>query len=240
MEKKLRIAIIGYGKMGKEIERIALERGHEISCVIEKEEDWNVLCEKSNMAIEFTEPKAAFGNVLRCFDAKIPVVSGTTGWDGKLDEAKQICEQKGQTFVYSPNYSLGVNVFFEINKLLAKLLSPFPEYQPRISETHHTQKLDAPSGTAIALAKGIIEKNDRFRSWHLKEETTNNAEISVVAHRIDKVTGTHVVSWQGPNDIIEIQHKAYDRSIFAMGAVVAAEMVLGQKGFFTLKDLLKF
>ncbi len=240
MSQNLKVAIIGYGKMGKEIERIALARGHKVACLIDREEDWALFPGESNVAFEFSEPNSAFANVLRCFDAGIPVVSGTTGWYSGVDEAKQICLQKGKTLVYAPNYSLGVNVFFEVNRLLAKLLSPFPDYKPKISEIHHTQKLDAPSGTAVALANGIIEQNNRFRYWELVGEQTECTQIPIVAHRIDDVKGTHLVSWQGPNDFIEIHHKALDRSIFAEGAVFAAERVLGKQGFFSLKDLLNF
>jgi len=238
MASKLKIAIIGYGKMGKTIERIAIERGHEISCIIDKEEDWEGFPGQSNIAIEFTEPNSALKNVLRCFNSDVPVVSGTTGWDQTLDKAKEVCLQTGQAFVYAPNFSLGVNIFFEINRVLAKLLSPFDEYNPSISETHHTQKLDAPSGTAIALANGIIEQTDRLNTWKLKEVADDKTEIPIVSHRIDKVTGTHVVSWLGCNDVIEIKHQANDRSIFAKGAVLAAELLVGKKGFFNLKDLL--
>jgi len=240
MAPKLKIAIIGYGKMGKEIERIAIERGHEISCIIDKNDDWNGFPADSNIAIEFTEPNSALGNVKRCFEANLPVVSGTTGWNEKIEEAKQQCLQSGQAFVHAPNFSLGVNIFFEINRMLAKYLEELDEYQPSISETHHTQKLDAPSGTAISLAHGIIEQNNRLDIWEAQGISKNKSAIPIASHRIDQVPGTHIVTWRGANDEIEIKHKANNRGIFAKGAVVAAELLLGKKGVYTFKDLLKF
>lgn len=238
MKEVLKIAIIGYGKMGHEIEKHALAAGHEIVCIVDNEDDWNCFPGEAQVAIEFTTPDTAVNNIFRCFDAGIPVVSGTTGWHNRLPEVSMICLAKNQTLLYASNFSLGVNIFFEINRRLTALLGPIKGYSPRISETHHTQKLDAPSGTAIVLANEIIDQDQRFNDWKLKEQKTLQTEIPIESLRIDQVPGTHVVTWDGPADSIEIKHTALNRSGFAQGALLAAEWVWQKKGIFTMKDLL--
>jgi len=238
MKEALKIAIIGFGKMGHEIEKHALAAGHEIACIVDKEDDWIGFPGEAQVAIEFTTPDTAVNNIFRCFDAGIPVVSGTTGWHNRLPEVSMIGLAKNQTLLYASNFSLGVNIFFEINRRLTTLLGPFKDYSPEISETHHIQKLDAPSGTAIVLANEIIDQDERFNAWKLKEQQPGEADISIESLRIDQVHGTHVVTWNGPADSIEIKHTARNRSGFAQGALLAAEWVWQKKGIFTMKDLL--
>lgn len=238
MKEALKIAIIGYGKMGHEIEKHALAAGHKIVCIVDNEDDWNGFPGEAQVAIEFSTPDTAVNNIFRCFDAGIPVVSGTTGWHNRLPEVSMIGLAKNQTLLYASNFSLGVNIFFEINRRLTALLVRFKDYKPGISETHHTQKLDAPSGTAIVLANEIIDQDERFNGWKLKEQKTLETEIPIESLRIDQVPGTHVVSWDGPADSIEIKHTAHNRSGFAQGALLAAEWVWQRKGIFTMKDLL--
>ncbi|MDX9942111.1 MAG: 4-hydroxy-tetrahydrodipicolinate reductase [Bacteroidales bacterium] len=238
MEKPLKIAIIGYGKMGHEIEMQALAAGHQIACKVDNENDWNCFPSGADVAIEFTTPDTAVNNIFRCFDAGVPVVCGTTGWHSRLPEVSMICLANNQTLFYASNFSPGVNILFEINRRLAELLNGFPHYQPFISETHHVQKLDAPSGTAIVLAHGIIDHNQRFNTWKLRDETQSPTEIPIEALRIDKVPGTHRVEWKGPEDTLEIRHTAHNRTGFARGALLAAQWVCKKKGVFTMKDLL--
>jgi 4-hydroxy-tetrahydrodipicolinate reductase len=238
MKEPLKIAIIGYGKMGHEIEKHALAAGHEIACILDNEDDWNQFPGEAQVAIEFTTPDTAVNNIFRCFDASIPVVSGTTGWHNRLPEVSMICLAKNQTLLYASNFSLGVNIFFEINRRLTALLAPFKEYQPGISETHHTQKIDAPSGTAIVLANEIIDQDERFNAWKLKNQQPGPGEIPIESLRIDQVPGTHVVTWDGPSDSIQIKHTAHNRNGFAQGALLAAQWVWQKKGIFTMKDLL--
>jgi len=238
MNKPLKIAIIGYGKMGHEIEKHALAVGHKVVCLVDNESDWNSFPGNADVAIEFTTPDTAVNHILRGFDAEIPMVCGTTGWHNRLREVSMICLAKNQTLFYASNFSLGVNIYFEINRRLAGLLSTFGDYKPSISETHHIQKLDAPSGTAIVLANQIIDENQRFNTWITKDEQKTSSEIPIESLRIDKVPGTHVVSWEGPADNIEIKHTAHNRSGFAQGALMAAQWVVDKKGIFTMKDLL--
>lgn len=238
MERSLKIALIGYGRMGHEIEKHAMAAGHQVVCVVDNENDWNGFPADAQVAIEFTTPDTAVNNIFRCFEAGIPVVCGTTGWHDRLPEVSMICLSKNQTLFYASNFSLGVNIFFEINKRLAGLLSSFEEYSPGITETHHIQKLDAPSGTAIVLANEIIDENERFDAWKLKELKTLESEIPIVSLRIDQVPGTHMVNWEGPADSIEIKHTAHNRRGFAKGALLAAQWVWQKKGVFTMKDLL--
>lgn len=236
----MNIALIGYGQMGKEIEKIAQERGHTIALIIDKD-NHNDLNGKSlaaiDVAIEFSRPESAVGNYKKCFEGKVPVVSGTTGWLDKLPEIIEECEKNESGFFYASNYSLGVNLFFELNKKLAKLMQPFGDYKVRMNEIHHTRKLDAPSGTAITLAEGIISEMPTLESWKCNEKAEAN-EFAITAERIGDVPGTHEVFYESEIDNITIRHEAYSRKGFATGAVLAAEFLAGKKGFYGMNDLL--
>ena len=230
----MKIALLGYGKMGQTIERIALERGHEI---VLKKDEFNTYDGLSNadVAIDFSVPTAAVDNISSCFHANVPVISGTTGWLEHYDEMLALCAAKNGGFISSSNFSLGVNLFFELNEYLAKMMSKFDNYTVDMEEIHHTQKLDAPSGTAISLAKGVIE-NSNYTNWTL--ETPKPEEIHIEAKRIGTVPGTHTVTYNSPIDSIEIKHTAHNREGFALGAVIAAEWIVGKQGVFTMKDVL--
>ncbi|PIF60500.1 4-hydroxy-tetrahydrodipicolinate reductase [Flavobacterium sp. 11] len=230
----MKIALLGYGKMGQVIERIALERGHEI--VLKKDEN-NTFDGLSNadVAIDFSVPTAAVSNISSCFHANVPVISGTTGWLEHYDEMAALCTAKNGGFISSSNFSLGVNIFFELNEYLAKIMSKFDSYSVDMEEIHHTQKLDAPSGTAISLAKGVIE-NSSYTNWTLEKPETN--QIHIEAKRIGTVPGTHTVTYNSIVDAIEIKHTAHNREGFALGAVIAAEWIVGKQGIFTMKDVL--
>jgi 4-hydroxy-tetrahydrodipicolinate reductase len=230
----MKIALLGYGKMGKVIERIALERGHEI--VLRKDMDvpFDGL-EKADVAIDFSVPDSAVCNILECFATNVPVVSGTTGWLEKYDEVVLVCKDKKGGFISSSNFSLGVNLFFELNDYLAKIMSKVSQYKVSMEEIHHTQKLDAPSGTAISLAKGIIENSD-YKTWTL--EKPSEKQIHIEAKRIENIPGTHSVFYDSEVDQIEIKHTAHNREGFALGAVIAAEWLKDKKGVFTMKDVL--
>lgn len=239
----MKIALIGYGKMGKTIEQIALERGHEIVSIIDIDnpDDFQSEAFKSaDVAIEFSAPTAAFDNYIKCFAANVPVVAGTTGWLDRMDEIKTICKEEGKTFFYASNYSIGVNVFFAVNKYLAKIMNQFPSYDVCMSETHHIHKLDAPSGTAITLAEGIIEQIDRKKQWRLKQDAQQPTDLVIEDFREGEVPGIHEVHYESDVDYIHIKHSAKSRTGFAIGAVVAAEFTAGKKGFLSMNDLLKF
>ncbi len=230
----MKIALLGYGKMGKTIEKIAIERGHTIALKVDKDDkDYDI--SDIDVAIDFSIPAAAVNNITNCFNAGVPVVSGTTGWLEYYAMIVNLCKEKKGSFIYSSNYSLGVNLFFELNKKLAKMMSPLEGYDISMEEIHHTEKLDAPSGTAITLAEGIIKNTDK-NDWQLEkgDETT----IPIVAKRIDKVPGTHTVTYSSEVDDIEIKHTAHNRSGFALGAVVAAEWLSNKTGVFSMKDVL--
>ncbi len=231
----MKIALLGYGKMGQTIERIALERGHEI---VLKKDEFNTYEGLSNadVAIDFSIPKVAVSNISSCFHANIPVISGTTGWLEHYDEMVALCEAKKGAFISSSNFSLGVNLFFELNEYLAKMMSKFNSYQVEMEEIHHTQKLDAPSGTAISLAKGVIE-NSAYTNWTL--DNPKPKEIHIEAKRIENIPGTHTVTYNSIVDSIEIKHTAHNREGFALGAVIAAEWIVGKQGVFTMKDVLE-
>jgi 4-hydroxy-tetrahydrodipicolinate reductase len=230
----MKIALLGYGKMGKVIERIALERGHEI--VLKKDESNSFEgLSTADVAIDFSVPTAAVDNISNSFSANVPVVSGTTGWLEHYDEMVALCNEKQSGFISSSNFSLGVNIFFELNEYLAKIMSQFDSYNVSMEEIHHTQKLDAPSGTAISLAKGVIE-NSAYAKWTLEEAKKD--EIFIEAKRIGDVPGTHTVTYNSIVDSIEIKHTAHNREGFALGAVIAAEWLAGKKGVFTMKDVL--
>jgi len=230
----MKIALLGYGKMGKTIEKIALERGHEIVLKINEHiEDHDLSI--ADVAIDFSVPSAALNNILTCCRKKLPVISGTTGWLKDYDNAVKACENENSAFLYASNFSIGVNLFFELNKRLAKLMDPFKEYSVEIEEIHHTQKLDAPSGTAISLAEQIIS-NSHYTAWQLDKAGEN--EIPVIARRIEDVPGTHTISYKSRVDTIEITHTAHSREGFALGAVIAAEWIRDRKGVFSMKDVL--
>lgn len=237
----MKIALIGYGKMGKEIEAIAKSRGHEISCIIDIDnmEDFNSDAFKSSdVAIEFTVPSAAYNNIKSCFAAGVKLVSGTTGWLDKIDEIKTDCAN-GSTFFYASNFSLGVNIFFTLNKYLAKIMNQFDAYDVTMDETHHIHKLDSPSGTAITIAEGILENIDRKKTW--KEGTEGKAdELLIEAFRRGEVPGDHSVKYNSEVDFIKIEHSAYSRKGFALGAVLAAEFTAKNNGFLGMNDMLKF
>lgn len=238
----MKIALIGYGKMGKIIERIALERGHEIVSVIDIDnaDDFESEAFRSaDVAIEFTVPNVALENYRRAFAAGVPVVSGTTGWTEELPAVKKEIEEGGYTLFWSSNFSLGVNIFMAVNKYLASIMNQFPVYNVEMTEVHHTQKLDAPSGTAITLAEGILEKLDRKSTWSKEVELTP-AEMAIKSIRRDQVPGIHTIRYESDVDVIEITHDAKSREGFALGAVVAAEFTAGKKGLLGMDDMLKF
>jgi 4-hydroxy-tetrahydrodipicolinate reductase len=230
----MKIALLGYGKMGQAIEKIALERGHEIVLRKTEQNTYDGL-EMADAAIDFSVPTAAVTNITTCITEGIPVVSGTTGWLEDYEIMVALCKEKNGAFIYGSNFSLGVNLFFELNDYLAKIMRKFPQYKIDMQEIHHTQKLDAPSGTAITLAKGIIENSD-YSSWAL--ENAKADEILIDARRIENVPGTHSVFYNSAVDTIEIKHIAHNREGFALGAVIAAEWILGKNGVFTMKDVL--
>ncbi|TDS57512.1 4-hydroxy-tetrahydrodipicolinate reductase [Myroides indicus] len=230
----MKIALLGYGKMGQIIERIALERNHEI-VLRKKSTDTFEGLEKADVAIDFSIPDAAVTNIKKCVDLQIPIVCGTTGWLEKYGEMVSYCLQKEGAFLYGSNFSLGVNIFFELNEQLAKIMHRFNEYNVSIEEIHHTQKLDAPSGTAITLAQGIIA-NSHYVKWTLDEAL--EGEIPIDAIRKENVPGTHSVFYDSAIDQIEIKHTAHNREGFALGAVIAAEWILNKKGVFSMKDVL--
>ncbi|HLW62535.1 MAG TPA: 4-hydroxy-tetrahydrodipicolinate reductase [Flavobacterium sp.] len=230
----MKIALLGYGKMGKEIEKIALERGHEI--ILRKTEDNDYLgLEDADVAIDFSIPDVATENISACLNQQIPVISGTTGWLENYDTMVALCNEKEGAFLYGSNFSVGVNLFFELNAYLAKLMAKVKEYNVSMEEIHHTQKLDAPSGTAISLANGIISETN-YAEWTLDNAKENQIPIDV--KRIDEVPGTHSVFYQSAVDEIEIKHTAFSRQGFALGAVIAAEWIVGKKGVFSMKDVL--
>ncbi len=237
----MKIALIGYGKMGKTIEQIAIARGHEIVARIDinNQEDFNSPEFKSaDVAIEFSQPQSAMNNYRRAFAAGVKVVSGTTGWLENMPEVKEACEN-GSTFFHSSNFSLGVNIFFAINRYLAKIMNGFTNYEVSMEETHHIHKLDAPSGTAITLAEGIIENISRKEAW-VEGVEPKSSEIGITSIRRDEVPGIHTIKYESEVDTISITHDAKSRAGFALGAVVAAEFIKDKTGFITMQDMLKF
>lgn len=233
----MKIALLGYGKMGKTIEKLALEKGHEVVFVSGRNTDFSGL-ELADVAIEFSVPEAAFQHITKCFEMEIPVVSGTTGWLAQYDEALKICQQRNGSFIYASNFSIGVNIFFELNRKLAEMMSAHNAYRVSMEEIHHTQKLDAPSGTAISLANAIVE-NTRYANWHLgKTAEKEEKSIPIEAKREGDVKGTHIVKYQSEIDTISIAHEAHSREGFALGSILAAEWLIGKKGVFSMKDVL--
>lgn len=236
----MKIVLIGYGKMGKAIEALALQKGHEIVMKIDlsnADAFTKELADEADVAIEFTGPETAFNNIQQCIAFGLPVVSGSTGWLDKWEKVEVACAEKNGTLVYSSNYSIGVNLFFEINKLLAKLMDPYPDYNVAMKELHHTEKKDAPSGTAISLAEQIIANLGRKQKWSNMHPTNPN-EINIVSERIDPAPGTHIISYQSAIDTIEIIHTAHSRQGFAAGAIMAAEFAVTKKGVYNMKDVL--
>jgi len=237
----MKIALIGYGKMGHFIEQIALQRGHTIVSTIDihnPEDFYSDDFRSADVAIEFTTPVTAFDNFQKCFAANIPVVSGTTGWTSRLDEIIQQCETEGKTFFYASNFSIGVNIFFAVNRYLAKLMNHFPAYDVDLTETHHIHKLDAPSGTAITLAEDILNEIPRKKGWHLTPETEHPDDLIINARREGEVSGIHEVRYDSSVDTITIRHEAKSRAGFALGAVLAAEFTSENKGFLRMTDLM--
>lgn len=230
----MKIALLGYGKMGKIIEQIALKRGHEITLKVDEDTKSYVL-DTIDVAINFSTPDSAVDSIVNCFNHNIPVISGTTGWLENYDDVVNLCKEKNGTFLYASNFSLGVNIFFELNRTLSKLMTNLPEYKISVEEIHHTQKLDAPSGTAITLAEEII-KNSKFANWTL--DAAKPKELYINSKRIDSVPGTHEVTYTSEVDTIEIKHTAHSREGFALGAVIAAEWIAGKKGVYSMKDVL--
>jgi 4-hydroxy-tetrahydrodipicolinate reductase len=230
----MKIALLGYGKMGKVIEQIALDRGHEIVLKKDQNNTFDGL-ENADVAIDFSIPDSAVTNISTCLENGIPVISGTTGWLADYQNMVDLCKKNNGSFIYASNFSLGVNVFFELNDYLAKMMANLKQYQVSMEEIHHTQKLDAPSGTAITLAEGII-KNTNYTQWTLENPKAN--EIQIEAKRIENVPGTHSIFYDSTVDQIEIKHTAHSREGFALGAVVAAEWLVGKKGVFSMKDVL--
>jgi 4-hydroxy-tetrahydrodipicolinate reductase len=230
----MKIALFGYGKMGKMIEHLAEVKGHTIVAKIDvgiTEIDYSNM----DVAIDFSMPEAALKNIKGCIEAGVPIISGTTGWLDHYEEAVAFCREQKGAFLYASNFSLGVHVFFELNRYLARIMSTLPDYKVSIEETHHTQKLDAPSGTAITLAEGIIDESE-YDTWLLNKNESGSVPIH--SHRVGEVPGTHLVSYTGGVDEISIEHKAHNREGFALGAVIAAEWILGKKGVFSMKDVL--
>lgn len=230
----MNIALFGYGKMGKMIERLAVERGHEIVAKIDVGSG-EIDFAKIDVAIDFSTPDAAYENITSCLKNNTPIISGTTGWLEKFDDVVQFCKEKNGAFIYASNFSLGVNIFFELNAHLAKMMKNLSQYEVSLEEIHHTQKLDAPSGTAITLAEGIIANTD-YQKWKLDE--SGDKHIPITSKRIGDTPGTHTVEYTSQVDTIEIKHTAHNREGFALGAVVAAEWILGKTGVFTMKDVL--
>jgi 4-hydroxy-tetrahydrodipicolinate reductase len=238
----MKIALIGYGKMGKAIEEIALQHKHEIVLKIDVNNPGDFTKDnlaKADVAIEFTSPHSAYTNVKQLIEWGTPVVCGSTGWADRLEEIKKLCKEKNGSFIHTSNFSIGVNIFFELNKKLASLMLLHPEYRISMEEIHHTQKRDAPSGTAISLAEQIMQANPAQKKW-VNTATAAEGELPIVSKRIDPAPGTHTVKYTSPIDDIEIIHTAHSRTGFAAGAVLAAEFINDKKGIFTMKDVLGF
>jgi 4-hydroxy-tetrahydrodipicolinate reductase len=247
----MKIAILGYGKMGRIIEKIAQDRKHEIVLKIDVSNQHELTTEnlqKADVAIEFSTPDTVLSNIEACFNAKVPIVVGTTGWYGHLQRIKNECDQNGTTLLYASNFSVGVNMFFHVNKILAKLMNNYPYYDVQVEEIHHTQKLDSPSGTAITIAEGIVEELDSKKEWvniltdggGSPEDTIKADQLLIESMRMENVPGTHTVVYDSEVDSIEFKHTAHNRNGFALGAVMAAEWVQGKKGFYSVKDMFNF
>jgi 4-hydroxy-tetrahydrodipicolinate reductase len=236
----MRIALLGYGKMGKAIEEIALQKGHQVVLKIDENNTGDFTKEnigKADVAIEFTNPHSAYDNICKALGFGVPVVSGSTGWTERIDEVKKLCQDKKGSFLYASNFSIGVNIFFDINKRLAALMASHPEYDIVMDETHHTEKKDAPSGTAITLAEQVLEQIKRKKRW-VNNGSPDPADLVITSKRIDPAPGTHSVKYTSAIDDIEIIHTAHNRKGFASGALLAAEFISTKKGIFSMKDVL--
>tara|TARA_B100000575_G_scaffold294662_1_gene312846 strand:- start:9030 stop:9728 length:699 start_codon:yes stop_codon:yes gene_type:complete len=231
----MKIALLGYGKMGKEIEKLSKKRGHEIVAIIDKDFSKGDIS-NANVSINFSTPKAAKENILNSLKLNVPVVSGTTGWLKDLRIITDFCKKNKSAFLHSSNFSIGVNIFFKINDILSKLMNDYNDYEASIKETHHTKKLDSPSGTALTLAKKIID-NSNYESWTLKENKFN--ELPIKVKRIGDVKGNHVVKYDSSIDTIKIEHDAKSREGFALGSIIASEWIIGKTGVFSFNDVLK-
>ncbi|MCC2600428.1 4-hydroxy-tetrahydrodipicolinate reductase [Sphingobacterium sp. FBM7-1] len=245
----MKVVILGYGKMGQLIEKFAMKRGHEIFLVVDKYNRDSISANDiadADVAIDFSEPAAALDNIHLCFEANLPIVVGTTGWYDHLDEVKSICEDENQTMLYGSNFSIGVNVFFHVNKLLAKAMNPYKQYDVQVEEIHHIHKLDAPSGTAITIAEGILENTAAKTNWVNnvvdagEEVIAKPDELLIESLRIEEVPGTHTVLYSSEVDQIEFKHTAHSRAGFALGAVVAAEWIQDKKGFYQVTEMFDF
>lgn len=233
----MNIALIGYGKMGQAIEKIALARNHTIGARVETQEGLHELPNKQiDLAIEFTQPESAFSNLSFCLEHQIPVISGTTGWLERLSEIEKLCHVNNGTFLYASNFSIGVNLFFEMNRWLAEKIAQL-DFRPTIEEVHHTEKKDSPSGTAITLAEGVLEHHKRLNGW-INEASTDHQKLSIISERTPNVPGTHTVSYQSELESIEITHTAHDRSVFAEGVIRVGEWIYRKKGVYNMSEFL--
>jgi 4-hydroxy-tetrahydrodipicolinate reductase len=247
----MKIALLGYGKMGKIIEQIALDRKHEIVLTIDKDNAHDLTVEnlkKADAVIEFSTPATVISNIKKCFEAGVPVVVGTTGWYEQMSEIQQLCEQGNSAMMWASNFSVGVNIFFHVNKMLSRIMSRYPYYEVQVEEIHHTQKLDSPSGTAITIAEGIMEGIHSKKEWvnvlstetEPTDENVKPDQLLIESHRIENVPGTHTVLYDSEVDSIEFKHTAHNRNGFALGAVLAAEWLKDKKGFYSAKDMFDF
>src|ERR1035437_2917079 len=238
----MNIALIGYGRMGHEIESIAIKRGHFVKLIVDhnNENDINkVNLNGIDVAIEFSSPAAAFNNICKCLNEKIPVVSGTTGWLERYNDVVAVCNRNKTAFIHSSNFSIGVNLLFRLNTELAKQMARYHAYNVSIEEIHHTKKLDAPSGTALTLAGGIIEQHSEYKNWCFEKDKTNDC-VPIRSIRVGQVPGTHTITWDSDIDTISLRHEAKNRKGFALGAVVAAEFIHSRKGVFTMNEVMGF
>jgi 4-hydroxy-tetrahydrodipicolinate reductase len=248
----MNIALLGYGKMGRIIEKIANDRKHDVILKIDFYNQQDLTVEnlkKADVAIEFSTPGSVLSNIMHCFDAGVPVIVGTTGWYENLPEIKRQCLQGDHTMLYASNFSVGVNIFFHLNKMLARLMNNYPYYDVQVEEIHHTQKIDSPSGTAITIAEGIIENLDSKKEWvnilssegdDAAGDSIKNDQLLIESFRIENVPGTHTVIYDSEVDMIELKHTAHNRNGFALGAVLAAEWIQGKKGFFSVEEMFDF
>lgn len=235
----MRAVIIGYGKMGREIEKILIQRGHEVALIIDQDNTADLNAENLktiDVAIEFTTPATAYDNIRRCLECGTAVVSGTTGWTSRLAELQELCREKGGAMFYASNYSIGVNLMFRLNRELARMMNAFNGYEVTIAETHHTEKKDSPSGTAVTLAEDIIARIDRKQGW-VNEPTTDKSLIGIESFRVGMTPGDHSVTYTSEDDMLEIRHSIKNRRTLAQGAVIAAEFLCGKQGVFTMEDL---
>jgi 4-hydroxy-tetrahydrodipicolinate reductase len=235
----MRIAIIGFGKMGREIESVLIDRGHDVVARLRSQDTINTQSiNNAHVAIEFTRPDQVVANITKCFDLNLPIVTGTTGWNKQLVSITNTCKESNGSLFHASNFSIGVNLFFELNKRLAQMMNQHPDYEPGMVEIHHTEKLDQPSGTAITLAEGLISEIGNVSSWD-NNETKESHVLHIASRREPNVTGTHAVTYGSKVDQITIEHKALNRKGFALGAVKAAEWLVGKQGVFTMKDMIK-